>query len=143
MNLTPEQQRAQLIAIQNSLSMQNNITVLIVDDETEDSYLTKERLSRFGITAVIADSGDVALQMIEHEPFSIIFLDWKLIGRSGMQTLLGVKEKAPNCIVIVLTGATYGEYASQALVNGAAAVMLKPLTEENIKLIFGEPTNIK
>jgi len=114
---------------------------LIVDDDNHDSILAKNSLNFFGVMADVAENGDAAVKRIKENNYAVIFLDWRLIGKSGRVTLMEIKSIAPKCVVIVLTGAAYSEDVSEALKLGAAAVMLKPLTEENVKLIFGSPTN--
>jgi DNA-binding response OmpR family regulator len=141
MDLSPAEQREQLVAIQKSLVTYSKISVLIVDDSSDDAFVAKARLESFGITATVATDGDIACQMVKSEEFSIVFLDWMLSGKSGLETLKEIKLIVPDCVVVILTGATYGEYVSRALKFGALAIMLKPLEDEDIKFIFGVPNN--
>lgn len=139
MNLNPEQQRKSLLAIQQSLTDRKSISVLIVDDSIDDAEITRDRLSQHNIQTSIAPSGDVAFQMVQSNGFVVVFLDWRLIGRSGLETLKQIKQASHGCAVVVLTGVATDQDVGIALENGAAAVMSKPLTDEQIELIFGLP----
>lgn len=139
MNLNPEQQRKSLLAIQQSLVARESVSVLIVDDSVNDAEITSNQLALHGIQTSIAPSGDVAFQMVQSNGFVVVFLDWRLIGRSGLETLKQIKRASQGCSVIVLTGVATDQDVGIALENGAAAVMSKPLTDEQIELIFGLP----
>lgn len=137
--IDPEEQRKRLLAIQDSLSERTDFPVLIVDDDEQDLFLTHAKLKEINVNSVTVKSGEVASEMIKQGGFAMIFLDWKLSGTSGLNTLKLVKAKCPDCIVIILSGVTSQDDSLTALKNGAAAVMSKPITDEQIRLIFHTP----
>ena len=139
MTLAPEQQRKRLLEIQSSLIGNQNFKVLIVDDDESDLILTQNRLKSFGIESITTVHGGVAEEMISQNGFAVIFLDWKLVGVSGLSVLRSIKLKCPKCVVIILTGVATNDDAVIALNNGAALVMSKPITDEAIKIIFDSP----
>lgn len=137
MNLNPEQQRERLLAIQRLLSDEPNTFVLIVDDDGDDAGLAENILSGNEIKVDVARGYGEAMQKIEGCPYHLVFLDWKLTGRSGLDTLKSIKSKCPKCFVIILTGKATDNDSATALEHGAAAVMRKPLTNEDVRFIFG------
>lgn len=140
MNLNPEQQRERLLELQKSLTSVDEIHVLIVDDDQGDAEMAQSKLQQYGIQSEIALNGIMAVDSIERNGFMLVFLDWKLIGRSGLETLKAIKAKSQKCVVVILTGIATDSDAAVALEHGAALVIAKPLTDESIKLIFGRPT---
>jgi len=76
--------------------------------------------------------------MLEHNDFSVVFMDWRMVGKTGVEALKTLRNTS-SAHLIVLTGLATDDDAAMALAHGAAAVMAKPLTDEHIKLIFGTP----
>ncbi len=107
---------------------------LIVDDSIAFRQLLKLTLhDRFSSIEIYeAADGEEALQKIESLRPNLIFMDFGLPGKNGLELTKEVKGRYPNIIVIILTGydlAEYGESSSRT----ADYVFLKDLsTIENI-----------
>jgi CheY-like chemotaxis protein len=113
--------------------------ILIIEDSSNDAELAKKQLEAYGLGVVAVPNCEAGSRELETQKFSMVFLDWKLTGISGLDALKKLKS-IPACpIVIVLTGVATDNDAAMALAHGAAAVMAKPLTDENVQLIFGSP----
>ena len=135
-----EHQREQLIALWNMLkSLQHPPKVLLVEDNPKDMNLTRSELESHGIVCFEARDGIEAIQKIKSNVFWVVFLDWKLFGMSGEETLKAILQFNPKMRVIILTGVLdpKSSDALRAMTMGAIAVMAKPLTSEQINLIFG------
>lgn len=113
--------------------------MLVVDDNQDDLDIARGVLEEAGISCDVAPNSDTAVAMIREIGFSIIFMDWKLVGKSGLDALNDLKAACAECIIIVLTGVVTDGDSATALTHGAAAVMSKPITIEHVKLIFGLP----
>lgn len=142
MNLTPEEQRTQLMAIQSSIARVDTYRALLIEDDNNDAALGSMKLISYGIRTDTVTTITEAERRLYYARYSIVFMDWKLIGTGGLEALKLIKEKALTAPVVVLTGSVTEEDVSVALANGAATVMLKPLTDEGIKLIFGFPSTL-
>lgn len=137
---TPEQQYTALKAIRDQLAGRKNVRVLVIEDDPEDAELICASLRRNSITPIVAKNGEEGVRMTAEDGFFVIFLDWKLIGMSGLETLKAIKYGSSDHKVIVLTGAFKpDELLTVALQHGAVCVMAKPLTQQQIELIFGSP----
>ena len=79
---------------------------LIVDDNTTFRKLLKETLhDRFSSIEICeAASGEEALEKIETLRPNLIFVDFVLPGKNGLELTKQVKGRYPNIIVIILTG---------------------------------------
>ena len=107
---------------------------LIVDDNTTFRKLLKETLhDRFSSIEICeAASGEEALEKIETLRPNLIFVDFVLPGKNGLELTKQVKGRYPNIIVIILTGYDLREYQESCSRN-ADYVLLKDLsTIENL-----------
>lgn len=138
-----EQQRKSLSAIKESIVGEKKVSVLIVDDNEDDAEMTQVKLSKRGVKSTIASTAQDAIEWIKRNGFWIVFLDWKLVGMSGLELLTRINDMSPKHQVIVLTGAKDSDLvASDALKAGAIAVMSKPLSDETIQIVFGSPPSV-
>lgn len=119
--------------------------VLVVDDNLTNLRSTSVILSGLGVSASLAQSGKLALEMIESrrakgEPgYDVIFLDFQMLGMSGPQTskairsLLGqvprrsfAKHKEPP-LVCGMTALSHQSLRSLATEAGMDILLLKPI----------------
>jgi len=100
--------------------------ILIVDDEAGIRFFLQELLERDGYTVVAVDSGEAALNCIGQEEFDLALIDLKMRGISGTDVLKVLHTKAPDTVVIMLTGHGSLESAVEALRQGAHDYLFKP-----------------
>jgi CheY-like chemotaxis protein len=77
--------------------------ILIVDDTRENLRLMQAIFENEGFDPVLADSGEVALSHVSSDPPAIVLLDCRMPGMSGFETLIKLKEIAPDLQVIMIT----------------------------------------
>jgi DNA-binding response OmpR family regulator len=106
--------------------MTTQATILIVDDEEHIRYSLKRILKRDGYYVVTAESGKVALQLIDEQEFDLALIDIKLTDISGMELLEIIRKNAPDTVVIVLTGYASLETSVESLRQGAHDYLFKP-----------------
>jgi two-component system, cell cycle response regulator len=100
--------------------------ILVVDDDPMILKLFSTALAREGYAVSVADTGQKALkQMVEH-PVDILLLDINLPDMSGIE-VMRKSVKTSSAIVILITGddATYTH--EEALQQGAADFIVKPV----------------
>jgi response regulator RpfG family c-di-GMP phosphodiesterase len=83
--------------------------VLIVEDELGPRESLRMILKPY-YNVVTAESGYVAIEMVQKTLFDVITLDLKMPGISGITALKEIRKFDPNAIVIVITG--YGNLQS-------------------------------
>ena len=105
--------------------------VLVVEDEPVLRDVMRMRLSSdFGVA--VADSAEEALGLIEQDQPDVMLVDKNLPGMSGLELLRLVKDRFPECEVILITGYASVESALQATRLGAFDYLVKPLESIDI-----------
>lgn len=112
--------------------MTNEISILLVDDETHYREVLSKRLARRGIHVVEADGGEKALQILEKHPLDIILLDVKMPGMNGIECLRRIKESYAVAEVIMLTGHADIPGGIEGIKSGAFDYLTKPVELEHL-----------
>jgi two-component system, NtrC family, response regulator HydG len=103
------------------------LRVLIIDDEPFHAETVAESLERVGYACVIATSGAAGARKIEEEDFDVILTDLRMEGTDGLAILRKARQEQPDAEVVVITG--HGDIATavQAMREGAAHYLQKPV----------------
>ncbi len=109
-------------------------TVLIVDDEAAIRRLLRRQLSREGYRCKEASTAEQALNMLESSPIELVILDIKMPGKSGIEVLPEIKARYPDKAVIMDTAATEIGVAIQCLKQGADDYICKPFNLDEVTL---------
>lgn len=108
--------------------------LLIVDDEAAIRQILQRRLSREGYRCEEAGSADQALDMLAANPTSLVILDIRMPGKSGIELLPEIKTGHPGTAVIMATAVTEMSVAIQCLKQGADDYICKPFNLEEVAL---------
>jgi len=119
--------------------------ILLVDDIPEFVETEYEMIKECGLgyTVKMASSPDIAIQLLEKEPFDLVILDLMMPKKNGIEMLHEIKRrwKTP---VIIYTAYTESIPVSVLLGEGADKVLIKPASLDvflnAIKNIL-DPTN--
>jgi DNA-binding NtrC family response regulator len=109
----------------------NKPTILVVDDESsirESFSLILEK--EFNI--LTAASGEAALKKVIDDKVDLVYLDMKMPGMSGLDTLKRIKEIDPSLEVIMVTAVNEVGIAGSAVKIGAKDYVLKPFDVHDI-----------
>jgi two-component system, sensor histidine kinase and response regulator len=122
----------------------STLKVLVVDDEPGiRSGIT--RIMRnfrvgypfmdedFDFEVIEAETGEIAIDIIEAQPVDIILLDNKLPGMDGIEVLDYIKKKEFDSQVMMITSYASLDLAIKATNNGAFNFMPKPFTPEELR----------
>jgi DNA-binding NtrC family response regulator len=110
-----------------------NSTILIIDDDAEIRYSLDRVLSPDGHTIITADSGEQGVEVAEKQKPQLIFLDNRMGGISGIETLQHLRTAAPSSLVILMTAYGTTQTAIQAMKHGAFDYVLKPFDLAKLK----------
>lgn len=110
--------------------------ILIVDDEEKFTEILGQRLSRKNYLVETANSGSLALRIIESKEFDAAIFDIKMNGMDGLELLVEAKKVQPNIEVIMLTGYADVDTAIKAMKNGAYDYLIKPIKPVELELIL-------
>lgn len=110
-----------------------NETVLLVDDEKSILDVLAMGFKRGGLAVKTALTAEDAIVLLEGERFGAVVTDKNLPGKSGLDLLRYVDQKAPHCARLIITGYVSAESVIEAMRLGADDYLLKPF--ENIMLV--------
>ena len=114
------------------MTKSQNPTILIIDDDAEIRYSLDRVLSPDGHKIITADSGEQGIEVAEKNNPDLIFLDNRMGGISGIETLQHLRTASPASLVILMTA--YGTTpAIQAMKHGAFDYVLKPFDLGQVK----------
>ncbi|MGL5837528.1 MAG: response regulator [Sphingorhabdus sp.] len=104
-------------------------SVLIVDDLEANRTLLERRLEKFGYRVSCADSGAMALSMLEREVPDIVLLDYMMPQMNGLEVLAKLRASAVmrDLPVIMVTARAEAEAVVEALDSGADDYVTKPI----------------
>ncbi len=104
--------------------------ILIVDDEQEFLDITVKRLEKRGLKAKGAESGEKALEILEHSYTDVVLLDVKMPGMDGIETLRRIRTMKPLIQVVLLTGHASVDSGIEGMKLGAFDYLMKPIELE-------------
>ncbi len=107
--------------------MFNPISILIVDDDLNMTETLKDILEAKGITVDVAYDGFKAIEMVKKTNYLLVFMDIKMPGINGVDTLKKINEINPLTKVVMMTAYSFEELVREALDEGAYTVLYKPL----------------
>ena len=113
-------------------------SVLIVDDEAIVRESIKDWLKDAGYQVTTAESGEEALELIEHQDFSVVILDVRLPGKTGIRVLAEVKALKPQIKSIIITAYPSTELAAEAMKLGAVDYLIKPIAPDDLEKLIRE-----
>ena len=108
-------------------------TILLIDDDAEIRYSIDRVLSQEGYEVVSADSGEKGIEVAKKLNPSLIFLDNRMGGISGIETLQHLRTGAPDSMVILMTAYGTSQTAIEAMKHGAFDYVLKPFDLVKLK----------
>jgi two-component system response regulator HydG len=113
----------------------DSLRVLIIDDERPHAEAVAESLARVGYECVIATSGKAGADKIEKEDFDVILTDLRMEDLDGLTLLRKAKQDLPEAEVVLITG--YGDVktAVEAIKEGAANYLTKPVDMGELRAI--------
>jgi two-component system nitrogen regulation response regulator NtrX len=108
--------------------------VLVVDDEQGVREALRQILEYEGIEVRAAASGDEAIGLYDEFLPQLVFLDVKMAGKDGLETLRELREKDERAQVVMISGHGTIQTAVEATQLGAYDFLEKPLDTDRILL---------
>jgi len=112
--------------------------ILVVDDEPIVRESIRDWLKDAGYQVATAETGEEALEMIEKQDFSVMILDVRLPGKTGIKVLREVKALKPQIKSIVITAYPTVELADEAMKLGAVDYLIKPVAPDDLERLIRE-----
>ncbi|MHC4599210.1 MAG: sigma-54-dependent transcriptional regulator [Planctomycetota bacterium] len=117
---------------------ESDVRILVIDDLKSHAEATAEALSVVGYRCAWATSGEEGLALLDGGDFDIVVTDLVMRGMSGMEVLARVKERVPEVEVIMVTGYSTVESAVEAVQQGAAHYLRKPVNIQELRAVVAK-----
>ncbi len=110
--------------------------ILIVDDEPIVRESIRDWLKDAGYEVATAETGEEALEMMKKQDFSVLILDIRLPGKTGISVLREVKAFKPEIKSIIITAYPTSELAAEAKELGAIDYLIKPIAPDDLERLI-------
>ncbi len=112
--------------------MNQPLSILVADDDTQMQIAIKASLSRAGHEVQIVGNGKAALQQLEDKTFDLIITDQKMPEMTGQQLLQELQNQGTAIPTIMITAYGTITQAVEAMQYGAADFITKPFSAEDL-----------
>ncbi len=107
-------------------------TILVIDDDKEVRYSLERVLTARGYRVLAAGGGVEGIAMAgDHSP-EVIFLDIRMAGMDGLETLQRIRQADGRAMVVLMTAYGTTQTAIEAMKYGAFDYIMKPFDIEKI-----------
>ena len=117
-------------------------TILIVDDEKNYPLVLSAVLQDEGFETMTANSGEEALDIIEHSDVDLVLTDMKMPKMDGIELLEKIKLEDAELPVIMMTAHGTVEKAVEAMQKGAYNYILKPFDNDQLVVYVNKALNM-
>ncbi|HEB34472.1 hypothetical protein LCGC14_0797080 [marine sediment metagenome] len=108
--------------------------ILIVEDEDILRISIGDDLKEEGFDVSLSKSPILALDLLAKEEFEVALVDYKMPEMNGIELLKKIKERQPDCTVIIMTAFGTIQTAVEAMRLGAYDYITKPFSNEELVL---------
>ncbi|HLP00591.1 MAG TPA: sigma-54 dependent transcriptional regulator [Opitutaceae bacterium] len=110
-------------------------TILIIDDDEEIRYSLGRVLSARQYRIVEAGSGEEGFAIAKKGAPDLVFLDIRMGGMSGIETLQHLRATHPQLLVVLMTAFGTAQTAIEAMKFGAFDYVMKPFDADKVLAI--------
>jgi len=116
--------------------------ILIVDDYTVNRRIVKGMLKKLGVDADEAEDGSTALEMVDQNVYSAIFMDVHMPGMGGLEATRRIREhddeSKRNMPIIAITASVLDRDIKECKQAGMDGFIAKPFTYDELYSSFKE-----
>jgi len=105
--------------------------VLVVDDEIDICILLGRQLEKLGLDVSYCLTIKEAIEKLQEETYSLIFIDLNITDGSGYDLLASIGEANRDALVVVISA--YDSEREKALQAGASCFVPKPFSKKSIR----------
>jgi DNA-binding NtrC family response regulator len=123
--------------------MDKKTSVLVLDDDIDFRKTLFKILIAKGYEVLEAESGFQAIDLLKKMAFDVILIDIKMPAMDGVQAYKRLKEIRPGTAVIMMTAFAVDDLITEAVKEGAYAILRKPLDMDEVIKIIDEVSKKK
>jgi two-component system response regulator AtoC len=109
--------------------------VLVVDDEVFVREMLCDFFDKLNFEVVTAADGTEGVRAFQEGTFSVVLVDLKMPGKSGIETLGDIRQFDAKTPVIIMTGYPTIDTSIEALRLGAYDYIIKPFKLQDLREI--------
>jgi DNA-binding NtrC family response regulator len=110
--------------------------ILVVEDEDILRISIRDDLKEAGFKVAGCRTPVSALSLLETEKYDVAIVDYKMPEMDGITLLQRIKQKLPDCAVIVISAFGTIQIAVEAMKRGAYDYITKPFSNEELILML-------
>jgi DNA-binding NtrC family response regulator len=110
------------------------INVLVVDDEQDVLHTLESMLRELNFNPIIANNGDRAMEIIEHNKIDVVLSDIYMPETDGFELLNNVRAFDKEIVFLMITGKPTIETAVQSIREGAYDYITKPFDLDDLRI---------
>lgn len=114
---------------------------MVIDDEPIVGKRLKRLLEKDGYEVETFIRGSIAAEALMQKHFDIVITDLKMGRVDGIKILEIARKKNPDTKVIIITGFSKMETATEAFNKGAFDFIVKPFKIEELKQVIQKAEN--
>ncbi|MBK9119671.1 MAG: response regulator [Phycisphaerales bacterium] len=118
--------------------MSSNPSILVADDNDEVRKVMRLSLERAGYDVCEAANGLEAMRAVNAIPFDLVITDILMPERDGIETILHLRQKAPQAKILAISGAQDNVFLASASGLGATRTLTKPFTPTQLLNVVSE-----
>ena len=107
-------------------------SILIVDDSHTSCAKLTEILEAQGYHVTVATTAEEAIPLFSTQEFNLIITELMLPGMSGLNMMKIVKERCPDCDVVIISSSASSFNTLKSLRQGAYDFIVKPIDDETV-----------
>jgi CheY-like chemotaxis protein len=120
------------IEINQNIEFSNEKNILLVEDNKINQMITQKMLERKGISCVIIDNGEEAIENVKTNNYDLILMDVHLPGINGTEATTEIRKFNNTVPIIALTAISLNENREMLLSYGMNEVITKPFEPEHL-----------
>ena len=113
--------------------------VLVIDDDRSVGAAIQMMLARQDCDTVVAQDAQAGVQAFEASKFDVVMVDIFMPGLDGLETIKGIRERAPRVPIVAMSGfrfrnsmACAPDFLGMAAKLGATFCLRKPFAPQQL-----------
>ncbi len=111
------------------------LKILVVDDDRPHAETVSEVLEKVGYECSVVTSGHAGVRALEQDEYDVVLTDLKMADLDGLALLRKAHQVAPETEVVMITGFGDVKTAVEAIKEGAANYLTKPVDLVELRAI--------
>lgn len=100
---------------------------LIVEDNATNAMVLASILEKVGVESIVAENGQVALEVLSKNSFDMVFMDLQMPVMDGLETTEELKKRSYPAPIVAVTADTESSVRERCMDLGMSAVLYKPI----------------